>query len=165
MIAFDIVLVVSLGDDRQTVRDAAESVLFRRGCHAMRAVDAGRRSQDAEIRHRCHGLYQHALGDLLTSFEPVPEIDAAWFDAFPRWWTGRHPAYRSDLFSDRYERMCPYLDAVGRDRTPWPNYYTATRLWLRTEIEAGTDLESLRILLDEMHERDRVFLWQHHHKR
>jgi hypothetical protein len=90
--------------------------------------------------------------------EPLPEIDAAWYDAWPK--AGWSPGYRinDERFAGRWDRMVPYLDAVGRDDKPWENYRTATRLWLRAELAAGTDPDELHRLVNEMRQRDAVFL-------
>jgi hypothetical protein len=148
-------LVLRLGSEDWSIRETAEAALRQRGWSACPALRRGCVSPDPEIRHRCRALYGIALDETVISLGPMPMLDALWFDA-----DSPHPGYRRDLnakFRAAYERFNPYLDRLGRDGYPYRNYYLATEVWVREELEAGTDPEVLRPVLDEMRRRDAVY--------
>lgn len=152
----DTALVQGLGADPYSERAVAQRLLVQRGWYANRALRRGLISDDVEVRRACRVLLGLCAADgVRAEFGHVPEIDSAWYDAWPE--QGR-PDYRTRLYPIEYARLSPYLDIVGRDEWPYSNYYAATRLWLEQELAAGVDPESLRPRLVEMSRRDRVFL-------
>lgn len=150
-LTLDIVTVLHLGHDDWSVRENADKRLRGRGYAARPALEVGCQSKDSEVRRRSESLRSLAVGNLIDTFPPV-EIDAAW-------WDREAQEYAARKYPERYARLSPYLDAVGRDPPPWHNYYEATRLWLRAELEAGTSETELRQLMREMEVNDRQFLW------
>lgn len=161
-------LITQLGDEEAVNRERAEVAL---SAHVrtsplimMPLLNQARFSQDPEISRRVNNLRLQALDAVCLSFEPVPEIDAGWYDAYPKWWSSEHTGYKPDKFRGRYDRMYPFLVAAIGEQShegnyyPWANYFLATRNWLRYEVESGTDIEYLRELLIDMRARDAVFL-------
>lgn len=159
----DLALVALLGADAHDTRQFADAALVIRSYHARIALEAGCRSDDVEVRHRCRSLREAALGALVDTF-PAVEIDAAYYHV-PRWWSSETHGYDPHRYPEAYRTMRPYLDlAGGADPPPWENYYAATRLWLRDCLEAGDDVEGLRVLVEDMRRRDSVFLWRYWHR-
>lgn len=155
----DGVAVAQLGDDNFSQRECARTYLSKRGWGVRTALRVGIDGSDAEVSRACRLLYGDALDAECALLEPVPEIDSAWYHAFPRWWESYQVShYKREMWPERVEEMEPYLNLVGRDDYPWANYYTATRLWARSRVEGGERASDLMPLLDEMRARDAVFL-------
>ncbi len=163
LVLIDYMMIAVLGSANYSEREAASRYLEGREHHCSKALEGGIKSRDYEISRRCFELRVRFVDIIIDALEPLPEIDSAWYDVESESVFAYNP-YKNNEFTRRYERMSPFLDSVGRDRPPWPNYYTATRLWLKAEITNGANVDELKTLLEEMHKRDRVFLWRYWHR-
>ncbi len=153
-------LVARLGDNDFRVRKIADAALRERGWQARWALVRGTQSEDLEVRRRCGELHGVALDAEVASLEPLPMLDALWFD--------RHcqsPTYRTQrtlVTQLLYERFHPYIVKRNAENLAsprlWYAYYVATDDAVRDLLLAGVSRDELRDLFVELRRRDDVFL-------
>lgn len=155
-------MVLRLGSEDYSTREKSKDFLISRGYDARIAVTYGAKHRDLEISRSCRMIRSQPdfIEGVALSLEPVPEIDAAWYDMENNRYD---PSLNEKVWND-YNRMIPYLNHIGRDNNPWYNYYDATRLWVRGELSQGADPKDLEKLLNDMHIKDRAFQWHYFHQ-
>lgn len=143
-----------LGSDDFDTREAASAALRARGWSAAPLLRANRNHDDPEVRTRCRLLFEYAVEDKLASYEPLPMIDALYYDPIVR----QDYLYESEL----HHRLEPYLEAAGgRCGHPYAQFRGATRLLVREWLERGDSPFVVGLRLQYMHAIDAAWVRDH----
>lgn len=123
------------------------------------------KSRYPEVRLRAKQHYQSCKEKVLASLAPYPMLDSFWYD----------PKQRCYLANTSLaKRLYPYIN----NRRPWyehekhPDYNqqdiwwyyrAASRGWASDMLDAGVPVWFLKVVFQELHRRDKVFLDQCRH--
>lgn len=153
--------VERLGHPRYAVREAAYRALARQPAEsALRNLARPNLHPDAEVRARCGRLWSDAADRWVSARDPLPWIDANWYDADRREYADPSPDTelgRARIERERYLTLAQQSPASGQ-LGPWPYYRLATRMWLCQSLADGVPPADLDATLAVMRDRDRVFL-------
>lgn len=149
-------LVQQLGHDEFTKREKASEQLGDLKDVALPYLRVALKDKDLEIVQRARRVLDLTVEKQLVDLAPYPLIDSCWYNVKTRSYA---PA---DFFwpglGNLHDRLVPYLEAHGRDNAPWNNYRLATRDWARDMLLAGVRPQVIKMIFQELHERDKVFL-------
>lgn len=152
-----LVLLAALSADDFHLREEATRELA--ACPApIRALfpAMSRRAVDPEVRWRLREAYEQGLTNEIQSLgQPLPMIDALWYDAHSGCYNHRSVPFGLVL------RSCfePYIDmARRRDSLTFQTYGAATGLAVRDLIGSGVPATCLKPVIDVMRRRDAHWL-------
>lgn len=143
--------VADLASPRYTIREIATFKLSH--CKEPRILTQYFNHKDPEVAARIKLAYEQCIEITAQSFEPVPNIDAYWYD---------HVTDKHEVGSGMHGRLYPYVEIASKSITNhherWPVYTDATRLYIRDKLRSGVNVQELRFELAVAHYKDYRFI-------
>jgi hypothetical protein len=125
----------------------------------LERLRAASTSRDPELRYRAAMVIDHYVRRELERMQPVPMIDALWYDVR----RGEYSLTERSLTARLWKALAsPYLDRAQRrcerriDRR-FGAYYEATEDWAMDLLKSGTPPQTIRKLFTLMRRRDAVY--------